>query len=635
MAAIGGNIVVSTCDDIFVSADGGASWTNNTNGYTMPIDEIYTSGENLVAFGVNGIIVSKDKGWTWSQKSGGYCMSMIAFGDTLISQSGLQSSDEALLRSTDNGNHWYSIPVEIKPSGYLTKAIRTHNGILAGTNGGLTRTTDGGITWWNEPAPFVGRVEALEKNGNIVFAVTGSGVYRSTNDGDSWDKSPCLATQNGAEEFYGGGACGSGFYVCAYSDVYYSKDSGKVWTKINTSNCAARKVFYLNGKLFLCTDIGLYEINQENNSITLNSSGLNNIDILSLVSTPRRTLAFAAENIYYTTNSGRNWTEMPEASTIKYVTHTVSKGSIIIASCYDGHAFRSENDGDTWTEIVPWVGYNPYTVKDLSSNGEYTYITANGNVYYSTDWGVSWHGMLNPIGDFIMPIGGTGRGGEFVVLDNYYDIHSTSDFGETWTLRDAWGTDSPGIVRAFGDELYIGNYNGQVEISTNFGTDWKESNCGHSFGIDISGGMKKFGNTLYAFSYYGGLTFSTDRGDSWTPDMNGVKQNTVRCFEFDGTTAYLGTGSGGVYCTNFGNVSAETPSIEPSDLSVWPNPARDFVSVASPKPNSAYRIVNALGETVAAAQSSSGEAMRIDVSSLAPGVYFVVSGSQIAKFVKF
>ena len=281
------------------------------------------------------------------------------------------------------------------------------------------------------------------------------------------------------------------------------------------------------------------------------------------------------------------------------------------------------------------MGYNPYTIKDLSSNGDYVYITTNGCVYYSTDWGVTWHSMINPISDFIIPIGGTGRGGEFVVIDNYNDIRSTSDFGETWTLRDAWGSDYPGIVRAFGDELYIGNYNGQVEISTNFGTDWKSSDSKQTFGNDMSCGMKKFGNTLYAFSYYGGLTYSTDHGDSWTPDMNGVKQNTVRCFEFDGTTAYLGTGSGGVYCTNFGNVSAETPSIAPSDLSVWPNPARDFVSVASPKPNSAYRIVNSLGETVAVAQSSSAESLRIDVSSLAPGLYFVVSGSHIAKFVKY
>ncbi len=635
MAAVGGNIVVGCDDDLFVSVDGGANWTNNTNGILSYTDYIYTSGENLVAYSVNGIAVSKDKGWTWNTKFEGYCLSLIAFGDTLISQTGTQSTGKALLRSTDNGVHWYSIPVEIEPSGVLTKAIRTHNGILSGSSAGLTRTTDGGITWWNEAKPFSGEVFELKKAGQVVMAITSDGVYRSTDDGDSWIATPCNINKSQFESFVGGTACGNKFYACTYNNVFCSEDGGLVWTQINNSVCAAIKIFSFGEKVFLCTFLGLYEIDTKSNDIKLVSSGLTELNVLTLVSTPRRTIAFTAEKMFCTTNSGRNWAEMPGESTVKYISKTVSNGETIIAASYDGHAYRSENSGDTWTEIIPWVGYTYVSIKDLTTNGDYTYITANGNVYYSTDWGVTWHQMINQIDEFISPIKATGRGGEFVVIDNYNDLRYSSDFGSTWSMRTAWGTDNPGIVRAFGSELIIGKYNGILNMSADFGTEWKESDCKVSFTIDQSQGIEKIDNTIYAFSYTGGLMNSTNFGDSWQKDMNGVKQNSVRCFSYDGTTAYLGTGTGGVYCTNFGNVGAYEPIATRDELSITPNPASDAIRIQANMIGAKGSIINAVGETVAVFVTSPGSETRVDVSSLAPGVYFVVSGGNAVKFVKY
>ncbi len=84
-----------------------------------------------------------------------------------------------------------------------------------------------------------------------------------------------------------------------------------------------------------------------------------------------------------------------------------------------------------------------------------------------------------------------------------------------------------------------------------------------------------------------------------------------------------------------------------NSISLSPNPATDFIEISVPENDhtlksavEGVRIFNVFGEEVTTTPpfghpfELEGEALRIDVSALPPGVYFVRVGEKVGKFVK-
>lgn len=75
-------------------------------------------------------------------------------------------------------------------------------------------------------------------------------------------------------------------------------------------------------------------------------------------------------------------------------------------------------------------------------------------------------------------------------------------------------------------------------------------------------------------------------------------------------------------------------------FSIFPNPATDYIEINSPSinrrvdGNGDIRIYNVLGEIVMSEVVQNFEPLRIDVSSLPPGLYFVRVVDKVFKFVK-
>ena len=86
--------------------------------------------------------------------------------------------------------------------------------------------------------------------------------------------------------------------------------------------------------------------------------------------------------------------------------------------------------------------------------------------------------------------------------------------------------------------------------------------------------------------------------------------------------------------------------IEPSPLFAFPNPARDYIEIDVGTgrdlslPGNTIYVYNAIGILVLSTPvnsvdtPASGGQIKIDVSGLPPGVYFVRSGGSCTKFVK-
>jgi len=86
---------------------------------------------------------------------------------------------------------------------------------------------------------------------------------------------------------------------------------------------------------------------------------------------------------------------------------------------------------------------------------------------------------------------------------------------------------------------------------------------------------------------------------------------------------------------NYTSVSGQTDDVQ---IEVTPNPAGDYIIIAS-KPSegfepSAIYIYNTLGEKVTTVGARHAVPLRIDISALPKGMYFVRIGGEIAKFMK-
>jgi photosystem II stability/assembly factor-like uncharacterized protein len=73
--------------------------------------------------------------------------------------------------------------------------------------------------------------------------------------------------------------------------------------------------------------------------------------------------------------------------------------------------------------------------------------------------------------------------------------------------------------------------------------------------------------------------------------------------------------------------SVKTYTIEQQPVSVYPNPASESINIQIPSDASSLQIIDALGRTVKASPRVVAGTMKVDVSSLDPGLYHIVVGS--------
>ena len=167
-----------------------------------------TTGEFRILNGNDGGLgISNDKGNTWSQITDGYVTSQFYGADKK------PGSDEYFGGMQDNGT-WQS------PSGVVASVTSHYTFEIGGDgfeviwhsqnpdkmmgsiyNNRIYTSSSGGVIWADAQSgintaegPFITRLASSYTHPDVVFAVTASGVYKTTNFGDSWTLKPISFT---------------------------------------------------------------------------------------------------------------------------------------------------------------------------------------------------------------------------------------------------------------------------------------------------------------------------------------------------------------------------------------------------------------------------------------------------------
>lgn len=289
---------------------------NEVSGSHIPVYGLTSISNNLVFAGTkaDGLFKTTDKGMSWIEVST-LSNSTISY---LISDRRdylYAATSTGFYLSSNMGSTWYYRWQSL--SAVQAVAVGVNNKIFAGTTQGMFISTDEGKSWTN-PIELQGKyVWVIKSNNNNVFAGTmGKGIYRSTNNGDSWDQ---LDTTNGLTDMYVWGLAidttnNKLFAGTRLGGLLVSTNSGNNWEQISEFSTG-----------------GIYV---HNNSIYCGTRG---------------------SGIFYSSNSGSTWDTINTGITNLFVNcFTIDKEGYIYCGSDSGvHISNSSITGVENPKVLP------------------------------------------------------------------------------------------------------------------------------------------------------------------------------------------------------------------------------------------------------------------------------------------
>ncbi|HKQ79053.1 MAG TPA: Ig-like domain-containing protein [Blastocatellia bacterium] len=416
--------------------------------------------------------------------------------------------------------------------------------------------------WAKTSGPEGGRINSLLNAGGALFAGTnGGGVYRSSDDGQSW-----TAVNNGLSgqglNVYALLSVGATLYAGTDGGVYRSSDGAQSWTAGRVFICCVHTLLSVGTNLYAGTyGGGVIRSSDGGQNWTVVNNGLSGYGLYVVAFHSVGTNLYAGTyggGVYRSSDGGESWTVvnngLPNGGL--YVNALLSVGVDLYAGTLGG-VYRSSNGGQSWTSVSGGLSGNEMRVNALRSVGTNLYAGTDGGVYRSSNGGQSWTAVSN----------GLSGGSRFVyalsqVETNLYagtgnGVYRSSDGGQSWRLSSA-GFIAAGIrsILARNNELFAGTEGGGVYSSSDGGQSWTAVSNGLDSRFLSIYALSSVGINLYAGTNGGGVYRSSNDGQSWTAVNNGLSDYGlyVHAFLSVGATLYAGTDNG-VYRSSDGGQS--------------------------------------------------------------------------------
>ncbi|MFA7326994.1 MAG: T9SS type A sorting domain-containing protein [Candidatus Kapaibacterium sp.] len=571
-----------------------------------------TQKENLVLLcSKNGIFLSQDYGENWRkiESLNGYkeLNSIICANGTFYAQVSKVNSSlyrlnieegiwEKLYTNSDKSDSVYADL--IVTDGNIIYAGDTNYNKEHGTHDGIKYSEDYGDTWKEIEFNEKGLISMVYHNGHFIVGASDNHVYRTTDRGGAW----LVDTNNlfPVMKFHSFGDVLFGTFLTNSPDfkdtlgIYRSTDDGQTWIKSNNGILTPRVIIYSDSKegVFTLADDGTLYLTRNKGESWEEVTPKTDKYIVPTVKLISDTLFSVAGNngIIYSTDYGNNWYNYsPLLSTISSSTTSFyKKDGILIAPTPYGNSFYLSLDyGNNWRYestgpfiLEGWM--SDFLIKDsiiiVSSVTEISRI--------SKDLGKTWDNYTEPNLDTNIRL--------YKFLNNKEEYFAVSDSG---IYKNLFDSDDLKFIKSeipinslnlMFDEgkIYYFNLDKELFTSTNYGLEWESINITYN----VEGRLQRafVENGIIYITSSLGLIISQNNGISWEEFFIESDGTNLTFLDLAVHNEYLIAGTrNGIYRAKLSDLGIEVKSSVESEIErnylytypPYPNPAKSEVKV--------------------------------------------------------
>ena len=609
-------IYALTLAGAYRSDNNGGSWNLIPQLFLQNVVErVSVTGDTVLVFAQPDSYVSLNNGTTWNEltpPSGNVFPSCVDAGGGKLY---MGTSGDYLYTSTTGGNSWTQVTSGLT-TGEISCISTEGPAVFVGTDDGVFVSNNAGssFSFSGLPGEYIQRVYVKSPN---VFAYTGSEIYKSDDNGATWNLfQPAIGFADITDIV----VSGSRVFAATNGELISSVTFAPAWQYVNLPSGVqfTNSVCVKGSELLLGCNRGVFTTMNNGSSWTEINNGIIPVAVTGLAITPGDTV-YAGASIYGVSRyNGSSWEfsglQMLNANSILHTgNNTYVAGDFGIN--------RSSDGGQSWVFLNNTSG-NPVLsfCSDVAVSGSLIIGAALQNgVLRSDDNGATWtlvnNGMPNAqIGSIIFS-------GSNIIAGSFNNgIYTSTDNGLTWIQ-----TGAPGEI--INDVVSIGNivYAATNSLSGNFrsidgGLTWAAAGGNYYDKLSTS-------DSIIAASFQGYVELSRDSGITFGYNTPAPAGAAIISNQITGTDLYVGTAYDGVWKITISELTGINEANQSSnpDIKLLPNIFRDeatlLVNDAVLKLQPKLRIVDITGK-ILHRQNITDRQTSIKATGLAKGIYF-------------
>ena len=346
-------IGTSNSQGIFISNDGGISWSPNKPGTGVTTYVVAMQGQDIFAgTSGSGVYYSHDLGSHWTPVNtnlGSNEVNCLAVNGNIV----YAGTPKGLYSSSDKGLHWSAMSNGLPSNLKITSITASGSSMLIGNNSGVWYSSNSGASWTSAGSALPDRnISSLATSGADLLAGTSSGLFVSKDQGQSWSLRGIPVTNVVS-------MCSNNTMVFAAaswntSASYMTTSHGSEWF-IQKPQLPAGNVYSLafsSGSLVAGTDTGVFVSTDNGQSWSSRSDGLSSWSVQTVgVNGSYWFAGTLTTGLFRSENSGLAWSKATTGlDETRYVTSMLCQGNMVYAGTHYGGLLISSDNGKTWSK---------------------------------------------------------------------------------------------------------------------------------------------------------------------------------------------------------------------------------------------------------------------------------------------